>query len=190
MGDALRARRRARSSAWIAKRCRLKARARAYRVRAHADVRRPGGPAWRRSGGFSSTVWPSALPCSSSSCDQPGRVPCGRTSGVSPLCRSTKSLHRRPTVGVFMTARASLAELSAPEGAESLNRSNAPRGPRWAVGSRASRSQYLCAAMMPRARRATPEVRQPVATLRGSFTQAGRPRPWSSSQGSKLKTRP
>jgi hypothetical protein len=65
-----------------------------------------------------------------------------------------------------------------------------PEGPRWAVGSRASRSQYLCAAMMPRARRATPEVRQPVATLRGSFTQAGRPRPWSSSQGSKLKTRP
>ena len=80
-------------------------------------------------GVFSSAGRPGALPCGSSSCDQPGCVPCGRISGVSPRCGVPKASHRRPAVGVFMTARTSLAELSAPEGTESVNRfQRAPRG--------------------------------------------------------------
>lgn len=65
-----------------------------------------------------------------------------------------------------------------------------PERPRWAVGSRASRPQCLCAAMMPWARRATPEARRPGVTLRESFTQAARPRAWSPSQALELKTCP
>lgn len=59
----------------------------------------------------------------------PAARPCGRASGVSPLCGVPKASHRRPTVGVFMTARSSLAELSAPEGTESVDRfQRTPRG--------------------------------------------------------------
>lgn len=68
-------------------------------VRAHANVRRSGGPAWRRPGG-------SARPCGRVGChaaalhgaikiDGPG----GRTFPVSPLCRVPKASHRRPAVG-------------------------------------------------------------------------------------------
>jgi hypothetical protein len=64
-------------------------------------VRRPGRPAERRpGGGFSSAAWPSGPPCGSASWCGQVDDPCGRTFPVSPLCRSSKSLHRRPGRGL------------------------------------------------------------------------------------------
>lgn len=94
-------------------------------VRAHADVRRHGaglGVLARQLGrvGCHAAALHGAIKI-----DGPG----GRTFPVSPLCGVPKDSHRRPAVGVFMMARTSLAELSAPEGTESVNRfQRAPRG--------------------------------------------------------------
>lgn len=153
------------------KRCRLRGTRRGVpvfkRTRTCADLVDRRGAGLR---GFSSAVRPGALPCGSSSCDQPGCVPCGRTSGVSPLCRSTKSLHRRPTVGVFYAARSSLAEVSVPDGTESMNRVNVSskgHGGRQAA-ERVGRNVFA-----PQSCHATLGARRADASLRENFTQAG-----------------
>jgi hypothetical protein len=69
-------------------------------VQAHAEVHRPGGPAERRPEGVqlgSLAKWAAMqqrFMVRSTRCPS-----CGQSLGVSPLCRSSKSLHRRPTVG-------------------------------------------------------------------------------------------
>lgn len=76
--------------------------------------------------GFSSAAWPSGLPCGSASwCDQ------GRWSLRThlPWLAALQVLEvpaSPPRWGSSMMARTSLAKLSAHEGAESMNRSNAP----------------------------------------------------------------
>lgn len=134
---------------------------------AHADVRRPGRPAERRPDGGSARQL-GRVGCHAAALHGAAKVdgPCGRIFPGSPLCGVPKASHRRPGGGLLGQARRP-DKVAAHEGAALMNRSNAPRGPRWAVGSRTSRLQCLCAADVARAARGHASGR---AALRGGLT--------------------
>ena len=131
-------------------------------------------PAWRRPGGFSSAAWPSGLPCGSASwCDQDRRswrthLPCFAA------LRGPEGLASPPRCGGLHDGQDQPGRVVSARGHRVCEPvPTRPKGPRWAVGSRTNRLQCLCAAMMPWARRPTPEAHRPGATLRASFTRTG-----------------
>lgn len=132
--------------------------------KAHADVRRPGRPAERRPGGFSSAVRPGVLPCGSSSCDQPA-VHLADAPRVSRRFAGPRSpCIAAPRWGSSQQPGQAWLQVSVPEGTVDVpgQRCHEGHGGRQAAG-RTSRNVFA-GAILPAARTATQVAGQRCGT--------------------------